>query len=93
MNSRDLFVLAVVEQTVLLGILLYLLGAWVLSRRDKQERRRELPRLEPFDRAGSEAKPQQPFVEWVNSLPRLGEEPTSPIRPFRHDGVSAHVRD
>jgi hypothetical protein len=92
MNSRDFFVLAIVEQAVVLGALLYVLGAWLISRRGDRRPHPEPPRFKPFD-PGSEAAPQQPFLVWINSLPRLGETPTAPLRSLRHDGFSVHLRD
>jgi hypothetical protein len=84
MDSRDFFVLAIVELGVVLAALLSLLAVWVLSPRDSGARMEEPTRLE--------AKPQQPFLVWVNSLPRLGQTPTAPLRPLRRDGFSVHVR-
>ena len=84
MNGRDFFVVAIVELGVVLAALLSLLAVWVLSHRDSRARMDEATQLE--------AKPQQPFLVWVNSLPRLGETPTAPLRPLRRDGFSVHVR-
>jgi hypothetical protein len=91
MNSREFFVLAIVEQAVVVGALLYLVAAWVLSRRVNSRRRQKPPQLEPFH-SDEEIKPQQPFLVWMNSLPRLGESPTAPLRPLRGDGFSVHAR-
>ena len=85
MNSRDLFVLAMVEHAVVLGVLLYLLGAWVLSHRDDRRPRQQPPRFKPFD-SDSEAKPPPPLPVRINSLPRLGETPTAPVHSLRQDG-------
>lgn len=90
MNSRAFFVLAVMDQAILSGALFYLVGAWVLSRRDDRRRKQEPPQLEPFD---LEAKPSRPFLVWINGLPRLGETPAAPLTSFRDNGFSAHVRD
>ena len=90
MNSRAFIVLAVLDQAVVLGALLYLVGAWALSWRDHRRRKQQLPRLAPFH---FEAKPSRPFLVWIDSLPRLGETPTAPLRPLRNDEFSAQGRD
>ena len=89
MNSRAFIVLAVLDQAVVLGALFYLVGTWVLARRDDR-RKLDPPRFEPV---GSGITAAEPFLIWIDSLPRLGETATPPIRSLGNERRSLQVRD
>ena|SRR5438067_8925068 len=85
MDSRDLFLLAIVEQAVAMGILL--VGAWILTRRDQEQHRLPMP---PLSEAA--AGPQQPYLVFSNGLRRPMEAKPAVPAVSANKRISADVR-
>lgn len=84
MNSRDVFLLVIVEQALAMGIFLF--EVWLVTRRERQAG--QVPKASA---AEGEAGSPQPYLVSVNRLPRPVETQPVTLASADDERLSVHV--
>ena len=84
MNSRDVFLLVIVEQALAMGIFLF--EVWLLTRRERGAR--QAPKASGVE---GEAGSPQPYLVSVNRVPRAVETQPATLASADDERLSVHV--